>query len=235
VDRVAFVDSNQESGTRIFRLFTPFVEVGRGQTVGLFDARVPALTCADGVVESTVGLLGFPQGELRTYSVVTNAHLGRPVWGAHQLARLVRGELALVAGLIAGVTRRLVDESYAYAKMRQSEGRAIVQHQAVALRLADLAIHQQALALYLTGCAERCEVCQLAGDLATASEWQVAELAFRIARDAVQIAAGHGYVEGLPFRRLFEQVRTLSSAFAMVRKCAAVLVQEASIDRGETQ
>jgi hypothetical protein len=44
----------------------------------------------------------------------------------------------------------------------------------------------------------------------------LADLAAAIARDAVQVAAAHGYVEGLNFKRLFSQSRTLASMLLLM-------------------
>jgi hypothetical protein len=111
---------------------------------------------------------------------------------------------ALLTGLIAGACQRLTDEAFAYAKQRQSGGKPISQFQAVAMRLADLAMSQAALSLYLEATAT-----SGTAHAPVSSASYVSEAACAIARDAVQTAAGHGYVDGLPFMRLHEQVYML--------------------------
>jgi hypothetical protein len=111
---------------------------------------------------------------------------------------------ALLTGLIAGACQRLTDEAFAYAKQRQSGGKPISQFQAVAVRLADLAMSQAALSLYLEATAT-----SGTSHAPVSSVGYVSDAAGAIARDAVQTAAGHGYVDGLPFMRLHEQVYTL--------------------------
>ena len=184
------------------------------------EGGVAGLTCS-----RTSGLLGFPLGEVLTWTLkpgLTGGDLGMQsltpgAWGVY-----VRAQLALLSGLLTGTTRRLVDEAYAYAKTRQAAGKPINQHQAVALRLADLALNHEALSLYLTASVERCSPPGMKGGIEEISVSYIGELSFRIARDAVQTAAGHGYVEGLPFRRLFEQVRTLTVMIGATKAGAAV-------------
>lgn len=132
------------------------------------------------------------------------AGLALPTSGMAQAAR--HQHEVLLAGLLAGMTQRVGQVAYAYAKTRQSGGKPIMQHQAVALRLADIAMNQQALWLYVQAC--------FGGDLAgmTLSTSHVHELASRVTRDGVQVAGAHGFVEGLPFKRLFEQTRTVLTA-----------------------
>lgn len=154
-------------------------------------------------------LLGFPHGQLFSMPAPSSTD---PQW--HSLSYASRVQFAalsqaLLSGLLHGSLRRLVNDAYGYAKNRRSAGKPISQHQAVALRLADLALHHEALSLYLqnrfSGSGEE------AGFEVVNIDY-VGETAARISRDAVQIAGAHGYVDGLSFKRLFEQVRTLTSA-----------------------
>jgi len=124
---------------------------------------------------------------------------------------------ALLGGLLCGVSERLVEEAHAYARMRCSGGKPIDQYQAVALRLAELDMNLEALLLSAAVPFEP----MLADEAMEASEPALlADLAFAIARDAVQVAAAHGYVEGLPFKRLFSQSRTLASMLLLVDAAA---------------
>jgi len=124
---------------------------------------------------------------------------------------------ALLGGLLCGVSERLAEEAHAYARVRESGGKPINQYQAVALRLADLDMNLEALLLSGAVTFEP----MLADDNLDASEPALlADLAFSIARDAVQVAAAHGYVEGLPFKRLFSQSRTLASMLLLVNAAA---------------
>ncbi|WP_428241211.1 acyl-CoA dehydrogenase family protein [Gynuella sp.] len=114
--------------------------------------------------------------------------------------------LGLYGGLLVGVCQKMTESAYQYARERQSSGKPIYQHQAVALRLADITLHQEALTLYLDFLFDQ-EIA--AADTIVPVLDYLDELTFKLSRDALQTAAGHGFVEGLPFSRLFEQVKTL--------------------------
>lgn len=121
---------------------------------------------------------------------------------------------SLLAGLLAGACESAARHALAYAQDRVSAGKPIAQHQAVALRLAEMGIQQAGLSLQF----ER---------VSAAAAWHASAhvaasgvtTAVAIVRDALQTAAAHGYVAGLPFRRLHEQVHTLGCLLNMWRAC----------------
>lgn len=206
-------------------LWLPYDDGKAGHSVSWFDPasgtlrgpvtlrqQSPALAC-----RYQEGLLGMPGSGVMTLSTpeqpagadIPEHHLSATAWGAYCDA-----QRALVAGLIAGACRRLTREAYTYAKLRNSGGKPICQHQAVAVRLADIALSQQALALYAGAAVCRSHRRDSVTQVDRMNVGYIGNTAFQIARDAVQIAAAHGYVEGLPFKRLFEQTRTLISVLA---------------------
>lgn len=162
-------------------------------------------------------LLGMPDGVIYAFSAGVLTDLG--VQHKRQIEanwlHCLNAQAALLLGLVDGVCRRLVVEAYVYAKQRQSGGKPIAQHQAVALRLADLVLDQQALSLYAQAAVDEGAFVDCCSGPFQSNKSHIADLSFRIGRDAVQVAAAHGYVEGLPFKRLFEQLRTLTSALTV--------------------
>ncbi|MCA3242312.1 MAG: hypothetical protein ING89_13530 [Rubrivivax sp.] len=167
--------------------------------------------------------IGMPQGRLLRWSAdvldpataPTVADLPRGAWTA-----FVQAQSALLLGLIDGLAQQLVVEAFAYARQRVSAGKPIAQHQAVALRLADLALTQQTLSLVL-----QCAVLPVAPGEASAAPAAnpslVAESSMRIARDSLQVAAAHGYVDGLLFKRGYALSRLLVSAWSALCRSRA--------------
>ncbi len=161
-------------------------------------------------------LIGFPAGNMLTLtlkqsgdrSVHSNIHLNQT-----QIEQLKAYLFALYAGLISGGVNKAVEESYNYAKQRESFGKPINQHQAVALRLANIAVNSEACKAYaeaaLAEAASNGHGCTLAGAR------HICELGNRTVTDALQVAGAHGYVEGLPFKRIYERIRALSSMFEL--------------------
>jgi Acyl-CoA dehydrogenase, C-terminal domain len=181
---------------RSHRLLGPCAASRRALVEAWADA--PLLAGLPGARQCTVQLPPPADAGLR---------LGELAWCAHAAA-----QLAFLGGCLAGACQRLADEAFAYAKQRQSAGKPISQHQAVALRLADLAMAQQALGLYLEALAS-----EGPARLSTLSLDYVVDAACGVARDALQTAAAHGYVDGLPFMRLHQQVCTLAALLCALR------------------
>lgn len=165
-------------------------------------------------------LLGFPSGRCVWFDVTACAALGGVQVAAADGWAWRAAQAALLLGLLTGGAQRMVVEAYAYARHRESSGQVIALHQAVALRLADIAIAGRALDLHAEA------VVSLLGDdgdpalrFDHATAAHLHRLAFTVSRDALQVAAGHGYVAGLPFRDYFARLRTLGS---MVEALAAI-------------
>lgn len=156
-------------------------------------------------------LPGFAHGRLARFDPPDHG-TGRRQLRPTAQQRLRELSTTLLAGLLDGAVRRIAEEAYAYAASRQSFGKPISQHQAVMLRLADIALDQQSLSLYLQGFAQSAARFEPKVSTCGMNTGHISDCAARIARDSLQIAAAHGYVEGLPFKRLFEQIRTIDAA-----------------------
>lgn len=135
-------------------------------------------------------------------------------------ARAYIWSLAIYLGIQSGLLQEIRHEAYRYAHERKSFQKSLCQHQAVALRLADMSVSGDSfdlvsrdLLLHLshelqTGIHESCAV---KGAIPLLSDF-----AYEITRDALQIAGGHGYVDGLPFKRSFEQSKVISIITAQI-------------------
>lgn len=135
-------------------------------------------------------------------------------------ARSARAEAVLLLGLTTGACRAAVAAAYGYARARESGGKPIAQYQAVALRLAELAMADRAISLLARHVAADPDRSAL-----TDACRYVAATAIRMARDAVQVAAGHGFVRGLPFADLFTGIAALAARLTLAAN---------ALDSGET-
>ena len=184
--------------------------MSRTGPVSLFEPG--AMLFATDAVPPVAQMLGFSAGAVRTFPAATvTAATASPADGGESF---LADHIAILLGLIAAGVRRAVDTSFTYARDRQVGGQPIAQYQAVALRLADLAIAGRAIARYTEALAHALGNTAADPDLRcdAAAAAVVTDLAFRVGRDAVQTAGGHGYVAGLPMRPLFEQLRALTAA-----------------------
>lgn|GEM_PF-5674598 len=181
---------------------------------GLLRYGAEAFTSSRTTADDSHRLLGFSDASATRIDVSTDCEKFEQLPITSDQRTFIKAHLlALLGGLLSGAIQRLVIEAYAYAAMRESFGKPISQHQAVAVRLADIALNRDTTRLCLL-------------DTLQFPHWQddarltvvaryLSETVCDIARDTVQIAAAHGYVEGLPFKRLFEQTRTLSTILSI--------------------
>lgn len=94
-----------------------------------------------------------------------------------------------------------------YARERTAFGKPIIEHQAVAFRLADMATQIEAARQHnfmQQACARRdC----LVSPKASMAKLFTSEMAERVCSDAIQIHGGYGYMSDYPVERIYRDVR----------------------------
>jgi hypothetical protein len=122
------------------------------------------------------------------------------------LANLEGGRIGVAAQAV-GMARTAYQAALAYAKERQSFGTAIINHQAVAFRLADMATRIEA-ARQLTHAAARLrDAGQPSLKQAAMAKLFASEMAETVCSDAIQIHGGYGYLADFPVERIYRDVR----------------------------
>jgi butyryl-CoA dehydrogenase len=122
------------------------------------------------------------------------------------LANLESGRIN-VAAQATGVARAALEAALAYARERRSMGKALIEHQAVSFRPADMATGiEAARQLYLHAAARR-DAGQPCIKEASMAKLFASEMAERVCSDAIQIHGGYGYVADFPVERLWRDVR----------------------------
>ena len=122
------------------------------------------------------------------------------------LSNLEGGRIGIAAQSL-GMARAAYEAALAYAKEREAFGRKIIEHQAVAFRLADMATQLAAargLILEAAALRDAGEPCLQAAAMA---KLFASEMAERVASDAIQIHGGYGYLADFPVERIYRDVR----------------------------
>jgi butyryl-CoA dehydrogenase len=122
------------------------------------------------------------------------------------LANLESGRIN-VAAQSTGVARTALEAAVAYARERKSMGQALIEHQAINFRLADMATQVEAarqLYLYAARLRDEAKPCIREASMA---KLYASEMAERVCSDAIQIHGGYGYVSDFPVERLWRDVR----------------------------
>ena len=122
------------------------------------------------------------------------------------LANLEGGRIGIAAQSV-GMARAAYEAALSYAKERQSFGKKIIDHQAVAFRLADMATQLQAAHLLVLDAAGLRDAGKPCLTEACMAKLFASEMAERVCSDAIQIHGGYGYLQDFPVERIYRDVR----------------------------
>ncbi len=122
------------------------------------------------------------------------------------LANLEGGRIGIAAQSV-GMARAAYGAALDYAKIRETFGRPIIQHQAVAFRLADMATSLEAAELLVLEAAARRDAGLPCQKQAAMAKLFASEMAEKVASDAIQIHGGYGYLAEYPVERIYRDIR----------------------------
>jgi len=122
------------------------------------------------------------------------------------LANLESGRVGIGAQAV-GMARSAFDAALDYARQRETFGKPIVEHQAVAFRLADMATGVEAGRQLVLNAARLKDARQPCLKEASMAKLFASEMAERVCSDAIQVHGGYGYVAGFPVERIYRDVR----------------------------
>ena len=122
------------------------------------------------------------------------------------LSNLEGGRIGIAAQAL-GMARAAYEHALAYAKERQAFGKPIIEHQAVAFRLADMATEIEAARGLVLNAARLRDAGQPCLKEASMAKLFASEMAERVASDAIQIHGGYGYLRDFPVERIYRDVR----------------------------
>jgi acyl-CoA dehydrogenase len=114
-----------------------------------------------------------------------------------------------IAAGAAGLIRRALDESRAYALERKTFGVPIAQHQAVQFMLAEMAIAYEATRLLYMKASWMVDSGKLDSIVSSYAKAYGADAAMRVATDAVQVFGGYGYTKEYPVEKLMRDAKLL--------------------------
>ncbi len=133
--------------------------------------------------------------------------LGQPGEGYRiALANLEGGRIGISAQAL-GIARAAYEAALAYAKDRESFGKPIIEHQAVAFRLADMATQIEAARHLILHAAALRDAGLPCIKEASMAKLFTSEMAERVCSDAIQTHGGYGYLEDYPVARYYRDVR----------------------------
>ncbi|MCW2825714.1 MAG: acyl-CoA dehydrogenase [Aeromicrobium sp.] len=182
---------------------------GRGISCFLVPAGTPGLTADTpedkmGLMSSTTATMLFDD-----VRVPVERRLGDEGQGLSiALAGLDAGRLG-IAAVATGLAQEALDVAIAYAKERETFGRAIIDHQGLAFVLADMAAAvESARATYLAA-ARRKDAGLAYSRQASIAKMVCTDNAMKVTTDAVQVLGGAGYTKDFPAERFMREAKVM--------------------------
>ncbi|MDD2048267.1 acyl-CoA dehydrogenase [Pseudomonas putida] len=122
------------------------------------------------------------------------------------LANLEGGRIG-IASQSVGMARAAFEVARDYARERQSFGKALIEHQAVAFRLADMATRVAVARQMVLHAAALRDAGRPALVEASMAKLFASEMAEKVCSDALQTLGGYGYLSDFPLERIYRDVR----------------------------
>jgi alkylation response protein AidB-like acyl-CoA dehydrogenase len=105
------------------------------------------------------------------------------------------------------MARAAYEAALAYAKQRKTFGRPIIEHQAIAFQLADMATSLQAAELMVLHAATLRDAGRPCLKEASMAKLFASEAAEQVCNSAIQIHGGYGYLNDFHVERVYSDVR----------------------------
>ena len=139
---------------------------------------------------------------------VTDDHLVGVEGEGYKIAlmNLASGRIGIGAQSV-GMARAAYEIALAYARERETFGKPIIQHQAVAFRLADMATQLEAAHLMVMNAAQLRETDEPCLKQASMAKLFASEAAEKICSSAIQVLGGYGYLKEYNLERIYRDVR----------------------------
>ena len=192
-------------------------------------------------VSKNVGKLGY-RG-IETVEMAYSDHripaanlIGESGRGLPQILGVLEIGRINIAARAVGVARAAFDAALSYAEQRKTFGKPIGEHQAIQLKLADMATRLQAARLLTRDAAER-KAAGLRCDVeAGMAKLFASEIAMQVALDAVRVHGGYGYSTEYDVERYFRDapLMIVGEGTNEIQRnvIAAQLVKRGGLDRG---
>ena len=159
--------------------------------------------------------------------------LGGEAGGVEKIGGILAEIRVMTAAISTGLARAAYAAALAYARARVAFGKPIVEHQAIAFKLADMltALHAAALVTYQA--AARLDAGRPVAREAAMAKLLASETAVRVTDEAARIFASYGLADEYPVQRYFRDARFLLPGGGTSEILRVVIGRELDWDRGQ--
>jgi alkylation response protein AidB-like acyl-CoA dehydrogenase len=184
----------------------------KGITAFLLDTKTPGLSF--GPHDQKLGIRGAPSAQLflTDCKVPADALLGVEGEGFKVAMSSLDGGRIGIAAQALGIGRAAFEAAARYATERKTFGQPIAQHQAIQFKLADMCTEIDAARLLIWRAAAKKDAAKKDPKIRFSSESAMAklfasEMANRVAKEALQVFGGYGYLEDFPAERHYRDAK----------------------------
>jgi butyryl-CoA dehydrogenase len=202
-----FITSGKHADVAIVFAVTDRTAGKKGISAFIVDTDAPGYIVAR--IEEKLGQRASDTAQIvfENCRVPTANLLGREGEGYRiALANLEAGRIGIAAQSV-GMARSAFEAALAYAGERRSFGKPLVEHQAIAFRLADMATEIEVARQMVWHAASLRDAGEPCLKEASMAKLFASEMAERVCSAAIQIHGGYGYVADFPVERIYRDVR----------------------------
>jgi alkylation response protein AidB-like acyl-CoA dehydrogenase len=160
-----------------------------------------------------LGYRGIDTGEIGFDEAPVDARLGLVGGEEGKGFLMATGGLEIgrvnVAARGVGIARRALKEAVTYAQIRTTMGKPIAQHQAIQLKLGEMAAKTRAAELLVEDAAKAYDRGGRVDYEAGMAKWFATETAFEVATESMRIHGANGYSKEYPIERLYRDAPLL--------------------------
>lgn len=202
-----FITSGQTGKVIVVFAITDRSAGKRGITAFIVPTDTPGYVVDK--VESKLGLCGSDTCAIsfRDMRIPDEFRLGEEGEGYRiALSNLEGGRIGIAAQSV-GMARAAFDAAREYARNRMTFGKHLIEHQAVAFKLADMATQIAVARQMVHHAAALRQAGRPCLTQASMAKLFASEMAERVCSDAIQIHGGYGYLSDFPVERIYRDVR----------------------------
>jgi len=129
--------------------------------------------------------------------------LGNIGEGFIQAMKILDGGRISIAALSLGIAKGAYEAAVKYSKEREQFGQAISRFQAIAFKLADMAVKIEASELLTRKAAYLKNTGQKVTTVSAMAKYMASETCVEVSTDAIQIFGGYGYTKDFPVEKFF--------------------------------
>jgi alkylation response protein AidB-like acyl-CoA dehydrogenase len=178
-----------------------------GITAFVVERGTPGLR--GGKKENKLGMRASETAELvfEDCRVHESQILGNVGDGFIQAMKVLDGGRISIAALSLGIAKGAYEASVKYSKEREQFGQPISSFQAIAFKLADMAMQIEAAELLTLQAAQKKQDGENVNKLSAFAKYYASEVCVKVANEAVQVFGGYGYTKDFPVEKFYRDCK----------------------------